>query len=141
MSGTPRDEGGSAFPIPVAIGPAGDVYPAYDGMSLRSYFAGQALPAVIAEMGKVQGIGSMTFPSNVAAHARRIADALLDPDNEPVTVQDRKIMALSAALREAREYFAERADAEYTTDSAGPKGNAEMSLLVEIDEALKKAGA
>lgn len=52
-----------------------------------------------------------------------------------------RIDALVAALREAREYFAERADAEYTTESASPVGNTEMSLLVEIDEALKKAGA
>ncbi|PCI04593.1 MAG: hypothetical protein COB78_09890 [Hyphomicrobiales bacterium] len=36
--------GGSAFPEPIAIGPAGDVYYSeHHGMTLRDYFAGQAL--------------------------------------------------------------------------------------------------
>lgn len=43
------------------------------------------------------------------------------------------------ALERAREYFAERAEAEYFTDRASPVPNEEMRILVEIDEALAKA--
>lgn len=45
-------DGGPAFPSPIAVGPSGDLYFAVahqgaDGMSLRAWFAGQALPAVM----------------------------------------------------------------------------------------------
>lgn len=43
---TDRKDGGPAFPLPMAVGPAGDLYDASQtdpGMSLRDYFAGQAL--------------------------------------------------------------------------------------------------
>lgn len=33
------------------------------------------------------------------------------------------------ALKECETYFAERADAEYSTESAAPRGNEEMRLL------------
>jgi hypothetical protein len=36
-------DGGQAFPQPVTVGPNDDMYPAYPGMTLRDYFAGQAL--------------------------------------------------------------------------------------------------
>lgn len=49
--------------------------------------------------------------------------------------------ALITALKEAREYFAERADADQPHGYDHPVGNAEMTLLVEIDAALAKAGA
>ena len=40
------------------------------------------------------------------------------------------------ALVDAREYFAERADAEYFTDSPRAHGNTEMQLMSAMDEAL-----
>lgn len=42
----------------------------------------------------------------------------------------------AAALAEADEYFDQRADAEYFTDSAAPVGNEEMRILTEIRDAL-----
>ncbi|PSH68564.1 hypothetical protein CU102_12430 [Phyllobacterium brassicacearum] len=44
-----------------------------------------------------------------------------------------------SALQEAHEYFAERADADHNGISYVP--NAEMRLQVEIEEALRRAGA
>jgi hypothetical protein len=43
-----------------------------------------------------------------------------------------------AVLKVCEEYFDQRADAEYFTDSPQPKGNEEMSLLTEIRATLKK---
>lgn len=40
------------------------------------------------------------------------------------------------ALENAGEYFDQRADAEYFTDSPGPVGNEEMTRLTEIKEAI-----
>lgn len=40
---TGEQDGGPAFPESIAIGPAGDVYPGMGGMSLRDYFAAQAI--------------------------------------------------------------------------------------------------
>jgi hypothetical protein len=40
------------------------------------------------------------------------------------------------ALRACEAYFEERADAEYFPDSAGPVGNEEMRLLVEVQAAI-----
>lgn len=45
---TTRDDGGQAFPIPVAIGQAGDEIQAYPGMTLRDYFAAKAMHAHVA---------------------------------------------------------------------------------------------
>ena len=41
---------------------------------------------------------------------------------------------MSAAILRIREYLDQRADAEYTTESAAPHGNEEMSLLNELNE-------
>lgn len=54
------------------------------GMSLRDWFAGQALPAVIDRMGQVQGIGSPTFWQSVRAHTYRAADAMLGEEMGPL---------------------------------------------------------
>lgn len=37
---TRAENGGPAFPGAIAIGPAGDVYPGFPGMTLRDWFAG-----------------------------------------------------------------------------------------------------
>jgi hypothetical protein len=41
-------DGGPAWPTFVAISPSGDAYPGFPGMSLRDYFAGQALAGLCA---------------------------------------------------------------------------------------------
>ena len=45
------------------------------------------------------------------------------------------------ALEECREYFEQRADAEYFTDSPSPVGNEEMRLLVLVEQAIRKVSA
>ena len=49
----------------------------------------------------------------------------------------RRFGRMTEVLRECEAYFADRADAEYHTDSPGAVGNEEMSLLVQIQEVLK----
>ena len=66
-----RKDGGSAYPAPVAICPSGDVYPAYEGMSLRDWFAGQALCGLLANSGK------SSTPEKYAASAYMIGDAMI----------------------------------------------------------------
>ena len=46
---------------------------------------------------------------------------------------------LLGALNEAKEYFDQRADAEYLSGQAAPVGNEEMRLLVVIRAAIAKA--
>jgi hypothetical protein len=46
---------------------------------------------------------------------------------------------LLAALEEVEDYFEDRADAEYSTDSAAPTGNEEMQFLVLIRAAIRRA--
>ena len=86
-----RNEGGPAYPqFELVAGERdghGDIIEAYTvatgGMSLRDWLAGQALPAVMSRMHEdIQHLGSETFPTNVAAHAYRIADAMLEERNK-----------------------------------------------------------
>lgn len=79
---TKIDDGGPAFPEPVSIGPAGDVYPAISGMSKRDWLAGQALPAVIAatSAGQHQPLmreGDTHIRFAIARDAYTVADAML----------------------------------------------------------------
>lgn len=67
-----RNDGGPAFPDPVAVGPSGYVYPSNSaGMSLRDWFAGQVLA------GHAYTIHSVQAHSRVATKAYAIADAML----------------------------------------------------------------
>ena len=87
-----RDTGGSAFPIiPPTDGDrgfaAGYPYPEH-GMSLRDYFAGQALPAIIAAACAGQhhpGEGSMAASNEdrIAFDAYRMADAMIAARSAP----------------------------------------------------------
>lgn len=43
-----RDTGGDAFPSTPSTAPSGDLYQPYPGMTLRDYFAGQAILGLIA---------------------------------------------------------------------------------------------
>jgi hypothetical protein len=71
---TPKnDDGGPAFPITPPAIPAGHYYsgPAHaDGMSLRDYFAGQALAGLL-------GLEPLGTPETEAERAYRYADAML----------------------------------------------------------------
>ena len=63
-------DGGSAFPLPMAVSTAGDLYDASQtdpGMSLRDYFAGQALTALVPG----------DSPDIKANYAYLLADAML----------------------------------------------------------------
>lgn len=58
-----------AFPPAITCTAAGDVYHGYDGMSLRDYFAGQAITICLKDM---------SLPvSEWAREAYKIADAML----------------------------------------------------------------
>lgn len=79
-------DGGPAFPaLDVEHFPAGYGHAEHTevtglrGMSLRDYFAGQALPAVMAEYFKANGscLGVDHAARSCAVHAHRYADALI----------------------------------------------------------------
>lgn len=59
---------------------------------------------------------------------------------DQVTERERRERIIEV-LKECEAYFFERADAEYTTDSARPILNQEMEMLRMVRYALKKAGA
>ena len=80
-----RKDGGQAFPQSVTVGPNDDLYPAYPGMTLRDYFAGQALAGMLSngfqpkEAFKKNGPGARTEygPDTYVAMAYRLADDML----------------------------------------------------------------
>lgn len=57
-----------AFPVPLCVGPNDDLYPAYPGMTLRDWFAGQTVAGLVRDY---------TMPENIAREAYAIADAML----------------------------------------------------------------
>jgi hypothetical protein len=74
------NDGGPAFPIPGAVNPS-DNGPAwaqepYSGMSLRDWFAGQALAGILA-CGGLPGKPGRTFSDLNAEAAYKQADAML----------------------------------------------------------------
>lgn len=78
-------DGGPAYPLPLAIGQAGDLYHAgawsSPGMTLRDYFAGQALPQVLATSFAPPGV---QVDSNIMAQgAYLLADAMLAERGKP----------------------------------------------------------
>jgi len=66
-----KNNGGLAFPEAVAVSPVGDVYRGLGGMSLRDYFAGQALTGLLATV-----TGDVSY-TGVATVAYACADAML----------------------------------------------------------------
>ena len=72
MTNRPIDDGGPAFPCPEI-----DFVEPWFGMSLRDYFAGQALPAVIAEWRDAQPLMHETWNQVVARNAYALADAMI----------------------------------------------------------------
>jgi hypothetical protein len=71
-----KPDGGQAFPQPLAVGPNDDAYPAYPGMSLRDWFAGQALAGILAFPGVVNGSHDKSAASCVRA-SYFYADAMI----------------------------------------------------------------
>lgn len=79
MNDQPIDDGGPALPSQ----PGGD--PAFSGMSLRDYFAGQAINGAINKLADAllrTGDTDCDFPGSVAHCAYAIADAMLDARKE-----------------------------------------------------------
>jgi hypothetical protein len=74
-----KDDGGPAFPNTITVGPAGDEYHPADhgvsGLSIRDWFAGQALAGFIAGLYAGDNSG-WTVDGNVTA-AYEYADAML----------------------------------------------------------------
>jgi hypothetical protein len=66
-----QEETPQAFPLCI---PTGSFYHAYDGMTLRDYFAGQALAGFCANKDAAHN----TSPFTLARGAYSIADAMLD---------------------------------------------------------------
>lgn len=64
------------------------------------------------------------------------AFAMVDDLDAHATALEAENAKLRDVLKECEEYFDQRADAEYFTDSAAPVGNAEMSMLVMVRKAL-----
>ena len=85
------DESGPAFPGGIAVGVAGDIYESGRGMSLRDWFAGQALSAAVEDYDrKTRGVndtkdnvlpwackGTGTREQIIARQAYLYADAML----------------------------------------------------------------
>ena len=67
-----QNNGGPAFPVPDVYHPNGQVEFGTRGMSLRDWFAGQALIAI-----PHIGCGSDLEPEQIAHDAYKIADAML----------------------------------------------------------------
>ena len=70
-------DGGPAFPEAIAVGPAGDVYPGFSGMSLRDWFAGQALVACIQKCVPQECDTGENMEQMFARKAFLVADAML----------------------------------------------------------------
>jgi hypothetical protein len=85
MTTTPKD-GGPAFPLQ-SIGP--DFNPGYHGMTLRDWFAGQALAGIMGDMERAWSEAKATrqasMPDFLAGAAYRYADAMIaarETDND-----------------------------------------------------------
>ena len=99
-------------------------------------------------MGRIDSGAQMEEAQAVRAQAGREIERLR-AEGEMLREANRKLDALNRetvksnnrmfdALDEVREYFDQRADAEYFTDSDSPKGNEEMSMLAVIDAARQQ---
>ena len=71
-----RNDGGQAFPVSVAYSPHSGMVNGFTGMTLRDWFAGQALAGLLAFPGTLHGSPNKT-PKALASAAYDIADAML----------------------------------------------------------------
>lgn len=76
---TTQDDGGPAFPVLGKMS-SGEPYAQHEGLSLRDWFAGQAIPTVINKCEDYHGGWSADA---VAACCYMVADAMLAARKEP----------------------------------------------------------
>lgn len=79
-------DGGQAFPVSLFPGPMGDLHAGEPGMTLRDWFAAQALVVVITvavQPGVRPTHGGPVNERDVAASAYLIADAMLAERTKP----------------------------------------------------------
>jgi hypothetical protein len=85
--------------------------------------------------GHYTGHGRKHGPRKPSGHVEQDMKFIVEACNSyPRLIEERE--RLREALRECVDYFDQRADAEYTTESARPIANQEMGLLVLITDAL-----
>lgn len=81
------DDGGAAFPRPAGPEPRVNTYHEYqDGMSLRAYFAGQALAGILSKTPLRMNVPREAAEDEIACIARGavlVADTLLQALREP----------------------------------------------------------
>jgi hypothetical protein len=84
MTTMKTDNGGPAFPRPASEFTANGTLPdgndlgAQDGMSLRDYFAAQALNGLIQFQAELRGVGGQEIADLTAQAAYALADAMLN---------------------------------------------------------------
>lgn len=66
-----KDDGGPAFPSESFVRPNSDYGVEYDGMTLRDYFAAQALPAILSRFFQFS-------TKECTEYAYKVADAMLE---------------------------------------------------------------
>jgi hypothetical protein len=71
------EDGGSAYPLPVHLSLEGDEHIAYPGMSLRDWFAGQAITGVIRQCAQDLRHRDDAPADYFAMKAFEIADAMI----------------------------------------------------------------
>lgn len=79
---TTINDGGFAFPSPLAISPAGDTefaasYSNTGGMTLRDWFAGHALTGLVPIVGVPENEPDKLWNTDMAKQAYALADAML----------------------------------------------------------------
>lgn len=75
MSDTPENP--PAFPQDSVIHPNGEVEYGSSGMSLRDYFAGQALPMLIDQVTSTSAVSSRQHAELIASKSYQMADAMM----------------------------------------------------------------
>ena len=80
MTEQPKD-GGGAFPF--SPNDHSTSHMATNGMSLRDWFAGQALPAVLPSVAAARSVGLTVSASDIAEQAYELADAMIAQRKEP----------------------------------------------------------
>jgi hypothetical protein len=73
-----KNNGGPAFPEQLAVTPTGDTYSGHEGMTLRDYFAAQALPGFLSTCEREPGGATSSLDASAIARASyELADAML----------------------------------------------------------------
>jgi len=85
------NDGGPAFPVPDSHYPNGQVQYGCNGMSLRAYFAGQALTGEVAALSSAESLkiavraaemSNLSLEEHTAIQCVRYADALIEELNK-----------------------------------------------------------